>query len=66
MCPAREGDTKEGIGVLVLTRKEREEIAIGDDITVVVVFLFCIAFVSFLAERTMPLLTPRKLSETMI
>jgi carbon storage regulator len=36
MCPAREGDTKEGIGVLVLTRKEREEIAIGDDITVVV------------------------------
>jgi carbon storage regulator len=35
-CPAREGDTKEGIGVLVLTRKEREEIAIGDDITVVV------------------------------
>jgi carbon storage regulator len=35
-CPAREGDTKEGIGVLVLTRKEREEIAIGDDITIVV------------------------------
>jgi carbon storage regulator len=36
LSPAREGDTKEGIGVLVLTRKEREEIAIGDDITVVV------------------------------